>query len=52
MRRRFLRYASGVLLQNATKVYYKMRHILTAKCESPITKCDSYHKMKWFYYKM
>ena len=33
------------LLQNVTKVYYKMRQVF-------ITKCGSYYKMRQFYYKM
>ena len=51
-----LQNASTILLQNATKVYYKMRQIFITKCDSFITKynsfirkCDSYYKMRRFY---
>ena len=38
------------LLQNETKVYYKMRPGL--KCDSFFTNCESYYKIYQFYYKM
>ena len=42
MRQILLQSATATLLQNATKVYYN--HI--------ISKCDSYYKLRQFYYKM
>ena len=42
----------GILLQNATEVITKCVRFFITKCEKFITKCDSYDKMRQFYYKM
>ena len=48
-----LQYATAILLQNATKVYYKMRQKFITKCvKFFIAKSDSYYKMRRFYNKM
>ena len=46
-----LQNATTVLLQNATKVYYKMRQFyykmrVIKNCDDFITKCDSHYKMR------
>ena len=41
-----LQNATTVLLQNATQVYYKMRQVFRYKCDSFITKFNSYYKMR------
>ena len=60
MRQILLQDATAILLQNATKVYYKMRQVFITKCDSFflqnatvitnyddfITKCDSFYKMR------
>ena len=40
---------TAVLSYNATKVYYKMRQLFYYKCDSFITKCDIYYKMRQLY---
>lgn len=37
--------ATAILLQHATKVYFKMCQVFHDKCDSFITICDSYYKM-------
>ena len=46
MRQIVLQNATAILLQNATKVYYKMRQVFFTKCDSFIIKCASYYKMR------
>ena len=53
MRQVLLQNATAILLQNATKVYYKMcqgfllqNAIVITNCDDFITKCDSYYKMR------
>ena len=43
---------TAILLQNATKVYYKIRQVFTTGCYTFIAKCGSYYKLRRFYYKM
>ena len=38
--------ATTILLQNATRVYYKMRQVFIRKCYGLVTKYDSYYKMR------
>ena len=44
--RSLLQNAAAIALQNVTEVYYKMRRFFISKCDSFITKCDSYYKMR------
>ena len=59
MRQILLRNATTILLQNATKVYYKMRQVLLnnttvllhnatviSKCNDFNTKCDTYYNVQ------
>ena len=42
-----------ILLQNATAILLQMRQKFITKCvRFSITKCDSYYKLRRFYYKM
>ena len=43
---------TAFLLQNASKVYYKIRQVFMTGCDTFITKCDSYYKLRRFYYKV
>ena len=53
MQQRSLQDATAILLQNATEVYYKMRQVFYYKMRQKfITKCDSYYKLRLFYYEM
>ena len=58
MRQILLQNTTAALLQNPIEVYYKMRHVIITKCDSLITKCDSYYKLRRFiakcdvYYKL
>ena len=45
MRQTLLQNVTAILLQNATEVYYKIRQFFTTKCDSFMTKYDSYYKM-------
>ena len=36
--------ATTILLQNATKVYYKIRYVFMTNCDIFIIKCDSCYK--------
>lgn len=48
-----LQNANAVLLQNATKAYYKFRNLFRiTKCGSFIKRCNSYYKIRRFFYKM
>ena len=59
IRQILLQNATAILLRNATEVYYKMRQVflqnatvllqnavVITKCDSSITKCYSYYKMR------
>ena len=47
-----LQNATAISLQNATKVYYKMRQFFVTKYDSFITNSDSYYKLQQLSYKM
>ena len=46
IRRILLQNAKAISFQNATEVYYKMSQVFITKCDSLITNCDSYYKMR------
>lgn len=42
----FSQSATAILLQNVTRVYYKMRQVFIRKCYGLITKYDSYYQTR------
>ena len=52
MRQILLQNAVAISLQNATEFYYRMRQIFLLQKTVLLKNCDSYYKIRQFYYKM